>query len=88
MIIIAKYKTFEAFIKEIKKPRREYEKKYIWNTKWYIINKKWKWRERYRDILCWMCVENDVKNILLYSLKIKYYDNHSKISKIIKDQKR
>lgn len=32
--------SFDHLIKEITKKRREYEKKYIGNTKGYTINKK------------------------------------------------
>jgi len=85
--IISKYDTFELFIKEIKKNRREYEKKYSWKTKLYTISKKWKRREKYHDILMWIYVEKRKKDIILSYLKI-IYDNHSKIRKIIEDQKR
>lgn len=82
------YTTFERFIKEIKKPRREYEKEYTTRQKWlYIINKKWKRREKYRDILCWIYVEQRKKDIILSYLRI-VYDNHSKIRKIIEDKER
>ena len=86
--IISKYKTFESFLKEIKKPRREYEKQYIiWKSWWFIINNKWKRREKYHDILMWIYVEQRKKDIVLSYLRI-VYDNHSKICKIIEDQKR
>lgn len=82
------YPTFEKFIKEIKKPRREYEKKYVvWKSLWFQINEKWKRREKYYDILMWIYVEQRKKDIVLSYLRI-VYDNHSKIRKIIEDQKR
>jgi len=75
------YKTFDLFLKEINKHRREYEKSYIWNTKWYTINKKWKRREKYRDILCWINEHQVIKEVttdLLYNI---YNGNTMKILK-------
>jgi len=75
------YKTFDLFLKEIKKHRREYEKSYIWNTKWYTINKKWKRREKYRDILCWISVHQAIKEMTIDLLYNIYNDNTMKIPK-------
>lgn len=73
-------KSFDHLIKEIKKPRREYEKKYIGTTKGYTINKKWKRREQAHDILCWLYTDPKIIETTLLILR-QEYDNNVKIHK-------